>query len=114
MIPQYTILTPMDCYTFNEGDPTEQELDRRVEEQNDILTANGYKFGKAYKLHFFASPYTNEGTADLNIDEGIQALAIKDGVDIVRYGNGNIGFIAYYNGNVNGFEIIGDTEEAEE
>lgn len=40
------------------------------------------------------------------IDSCIQYLAIKDGFDLVRFSNGNLGFVAYYNGYENGFEII--------
>lgn len=40
------------------------------------------------------------------INEQIQYLAVKDGVDLVRFSNGNLGFVAYYNGNENAFEII--------
>ena len=41
-----------------------------------------------------------------NVDEYIQYLAVKDGVDLVRFSNGNLGYVAYYNGHENGFEII--------
>ena len=34
-------------------------------------------------------------------------VAIKDGVDMVQFANGNYGFVAYYNGGINGFEVIG-------
>ena len=47
------------------------------------------------------------------IDEQIQCLAVKDGINLVRFSNGNLGFVAYYNGNENAFEII-PTEMTEE
>ena len=47
------------------------------------------------------------------IDEYTQYLAVKDGCDLVRFSNGNLGFVAYYNGHENAFEII-PTEMTEE
>jgi hypothetical protein len=47
------------------------------------------------------------------IDEYTQYLAVKDGVDLVRFSNGSLGFVAYYNGHENAFEII-PTEMTEE
>lgn len=41
------------------------------------------------------------------IEFAIQHLAIKEGYDMVQFSNGNYGFVAYYNGVPNGFEIIG-------
>ena len=43
----------------------------------------------------------------MDIDDAIQCLAIKDGVDMVQFSNGNYGFVAYYSGDTNGFEVIG-------
>ena len=42
-----------------------------------------------------------------DIDEAIQYLNIKEGYDMVQFDNGNIGFVAYYDGVENGFEVIG-------
>lgn len=40
------------------------------------------------------------------IENYLEYLAIKDGCDLVRFSNGNLGLVAYYNGHENGFEII--------
>lgn len=48
-----------------------------------------------------------------SIDEYTQYLAVKDGVNLVRFSNGNLGYVAYYNGHENAFEII-PTEMTEE
>lgn len=61
--------------------------------------------------HFCDDFYRYAATTE--IDEYIQYLAIKDGCDLVRFSNGNLGFVAYYNGHKNGFEIIA-TEMTEE
>jgi hypothetical protein len=54
-----------------------------------------------------------EYVAATEIEDMIQYLAIKDGVDLVRFENGNLGYVAYYNGYENAFEII-PTEMTEE
>jgi hypothetical protein len=61
--------------------------------------------------HFCDDSYRYATTTE--IDEYIQFLAIKDGYDLVRFSNGNLGFVAYYNGHENAFEII-PTEMTEE
>lgn len=37
-------------------------------------------------------------------------LAVKDGIDLIQFDNGNIGFVAYYNGHKSFIEIITDKE----
>lgn len=61
---------------------------------------------KNVNIHFFDSPFFDEYTTKMNVYEAIECLAIKDGADLVQYDNENYGFVAYYNGNKNGFEII--------
>lgn len=61
--------------------------------------------------HFCDDSYRYASTTE--IDEYIQYLAVKDGVDLVRFSNGNLGYVAYYNGHKNAFEII-PTEMTEE
>ena len=48
----------------------------------------------------------NEDDFITDIHEWIGCLAIKDGVDAVRYNNGNFGFVAYYSGREDYMEII--------
>ncbi len=38
--------------------------------------------------------------------DAVAALASKEGIDLVQFENGNYGFVAYYNENENGFEIL--------
>lgn len=86
----------------------EADVGLLVEEQDNIMTLNGIDFYKSYNVHFFDSKYNDDCTMKMSIDEAIQYLAIKDGYDLVRFENGNIGFVAYYNGVKNGFEILRD------
>lgn len=94
----YTIITKNRVYKSES-----EEIVREQEEKRNILnlTENNYV------CHFFDSVWFDESYREMNIDDAIENLAIKDGVDMVQFNNGNYGFVAYYNGETNGFEIIG-------
>lgn len=88
--------------------------DKRVEflvERNNAILKKGFDFSKFYSIHFFECWYTNDCVTDLDISSAIQCLAIKEGYDFVQYQNGRYGFVGYYNGNMNGFEILNESEE---
>ena len=53
--------------------------------------------------------YTIGNTSEVN--DYIDSLAIKDGLNLVRFENGNIGFVGTYNEYENGFEIIRATKK---
>lgn len=90
----------------------EEGRENIITEQNAILKASGYEMdGIVYKIHFFDSPFHNEGYRMETIYDAIQMLAIKDGVDLVEYENGNIGFVSYYNDKRDAFEIMNPTTE---
>ena len=60
-------------------------------------------------VHYFDSDFRNERfEMDLThyINEYIDGLAIKEGVNLVRFENGNIGFVGVYGAYENGFEVI--------
>lgn len=97
-MPKYVIITKNQVY--------ESEPEKIVEEQEEKRKLLGLD-GDHYVCHFFDSPYSNDFTEETSIENAIQRLAIKDGYDMVQFQNGNYGFVAYYNGIVNGFEIIG-------
>lgn len=114
-LPNFKVLTEksiMDIPYVNEAQ-RETDVGLLAEEQDNILTLNGIGFYKSYEVHFFDSRYNDECTIKIDIDDAIQHLAIKDGVDLVRFENGNIGFVAYCNGVENGFEILGDENKDE-
>lgn len=102
----YNIITNHGVYDYNHDDPSWG--DQLYEEQEAKCREIGIdtSFNSEATCHFFDSPYFDEQTISMSIDEALQCLAIKDGVDLVQFDNGNYGFIAYYNGNVNGFEVI--------
>ena len=110
----YTLLTKSSLEIVQKDLGQEEETRQLLalyNEQYALLTAHGYDMEKCYKVHFFDSPYTYDKTQDDVIADAIQRLAIKDGYDIVKWENGNIGFVAYYSGVENGFEIIGESED---
>lgn len=94
----YTIITKHRVYESEPDDIYNEQQEKRA-----VLNLNGAD----YLCHFFDSPFFNDSLVVSDIDTAIQYLAIKDGVDMVLYSNGNYGFVAYYSGSVNGFEIIG-------
>ena len=61
---------------------------------------------KEINVHFFNSRFFDESYTNSNIYDALENLAAKDGIDLVQYENGNYGYVAYYNGNRNGFEIL--------
>lgn len=62
-------------------------------------------FGLADDDLYFCK-FTNGHSGFFTLDEAIQYLDIKEGFDMVQFSNGNLGFIAYYDGMPNGFEIL--------
>ena len=94
----YTIITRNRVY---ESEP--EDIVCEQEEKRNILGLNNGN----YICHFFDSIWFDEETIETDIDDAIQYLAIKDGVDMVQFSNGNYGFVAYYSGETNGFEVIG-------
>ena len=83
-------------------------LEDLIEEQNEKLKEYGYvnDYSTGYVCHFFNSAFGNECTTIDTLDDAIQCLAIKEGVDLVKFTNGKIGYVAYYGTEENGFEIL--------
>lgn len=113
----YEIVTQRKLYDYLDIPEDEEEKFREelCEEQlefieKEITTENVI-------IHFIEDPhYIYESyhyDSKANIDEYVQWLAVKDGLDLVRFSNGNLGYVAYYNGHQNAFEII-QTEMTED
>ena len=116
MFPKYKIITNKSVLDipYENNKQYEKDCTVLVEEQDEILKANGFEFDKRYKIHILDSHYSNETYINEEINEAVQYLAIKDGVDLVQFENGNYGFVAYYNGYENGFEILGSEDDEDE
>ena len=91
---------------YENEEQNEKDMIELYNEQNSILVSNGYDLNKSYSIHFFDSIYMHDNIMETDIREAIEFLAIKDGVDLVQYESGNYGFVAYYSGHKNGFEIL--------
>ena len=96
---KYAIITKNKVY--------ESEPEEIYKEQYEKKKIFGLSDEKEYVCHFFDSAFFDESTEAMYLEDAIERLAIKDGVDMVQFDNGNLGFIAYYSGEENGFEIIG-------
>lgn len=122
-LPNYTILTSKSStdifreeYDNEYYGKEQEELEKLNEEQYKILKKYGYENDdcEMYLMHFFNSAFSDEFTTEMTIYDAIQCLAIKDSCDLVKYENGNIGYMACYNCEENGFEILGKGNEMEE
>lgn len=116
MLPKYKILTRQSVLDipYESDEQSMRDYMILVKEQDDILRENGFSFLKDYKIHFFDSKYTTNTKKEMEIVDAIQYLAIKDGVDLVQFENGNYGYVAYYNGVKNGFEILSERKDDEQ
>lgn len=94
----YMIITQNQVYR---SEP--EKVAAEIEEKRKVLGLNG-----KHLCHFFETVYTRDRVEILDVDEAIQQLAIKDAYDLVQFciGNNGFGFVAYYNGVANGFEVI--------
>ena len=91
------------------------EIDSLVlfEEQKQKAKELGYVidyFADDEYIHFFNSSFFDEKYVNLNIYDAIQSLALKDGIEFVQFENGRYGFVSFYSGEENGFEIISKVE----
>lgn len=101
----YTILTSKSVLSLTHEDDNESEL--LVEEQNKVLSSLGYTdiYNQCYVVKFGDKRHCCLTT----IDDSIQRLALKDGADLVRFDDGFVGYVGYYNGfslDENNFKII--------
>ena len=116
-IPNYTVLTDKSVLDIPYEDESQysEACIGFFENQVKKIEENGFDYhNKVYEVHFFNSVFRDESIEDCEIDDAIQCLAIKDGVDLVRFDNGKIGFIAYYGIHKDGFEILMEGEYYEE
>jgi len=113
MLPKYKILTKQSVLDipYESDYQFARECAKLAVEQDEILKWNNITWETKYKIHFFDSPYSGNSITDMCYDDAIQHLAIKDGYDLIQFENGNYGYVAYYNGIENGFEILGESEE---
>ena len=102
-LPNYKVLTNVSVIDM-EDEPSGEFF----AEQDNVLKTMGITndWQVTYLVHFFNSSFFDESVAFMDIADAIECLAIKEGADVVQFENGNIGFVAYYGNEVNGFEVI--------
>ena len=83
----------------------ETRWEREVEFLLSHIKANKVIFHYFDSVFFDEYVELGEMTAS-ELSDRTDALAFKEGIDVVRYDNGNYGILAYYGDNKNGFEII--------
>ena len=118
-MPPYTVITQKKVWDRVHGmemiddelyeEQQEKFYEELYEEQQEKLKELGFIYhdwSHDYKVHFFDSIFRDECTIYETLSNAIELLAVKDGVDLVRFENGNYGFVAYYNNHENGFEIL--------
>ena len=101
-IPKYDVLTRMSTLTT-------EDKEKLAEEQNLLFRALFLDMSEDVIYHTFDSTFSEDERDEGNLSEydyQIQGLALKDGVDLVAFENGNIGFVSYCNGHKDAFEII--------
>ena len=115
-IPAYKIITNDTVEKINglsdtlSEDEFLEKLDKHVEEQNAVLLKNGINNDNStcYVIHVFESNFSEDFICSNTIDDAVQAMAIKEGVDLVQFENGNFGYVSYYTHSIDAFEIIGE------
>lgn len=111
-MPRYEIITKRKV-----NDETNVRLTSESETDMELFIEQEAKLkelGYTWNSEVYAHDFDDEEGCNDTIDGHIESLAIKDGVDLVRFENGNIGFVAYYNNWTNGFEILGKGKENED
>lgn len=105
---EINVVTDFELYDIEpeQEDERIQHLTKLQERKLKELMGDAY----AYQIVFLPSHFGNGITyfrADIDsvLDE-VQCLAIKNGVDLVQFPDGNYGFISYYNSKRDGFKII--------
>lgn len=104
-IPAFEVLTKKSVMDLIETEDKEM----LYEEQDSLFKAMFDNRNESVIYHTFDSPFATDEEDNGNVsdyDFEIQSLALKDGVDLVRFENGNIGFVSYCNKCIDAFEII--------
>lgn len=109
---KYEIMgTPLYSFDYLIGD--DEERAARDEEIMNTLLAHlkGRETIVAVEVRGCTDWIICDGSWIWSLYDMVDSLPIKDGIDMVRFDNGNLGLVAYYNGRESYLEIITDEEE---
>lgn len=101
---KYKVLTEKAVFDENRDFEDENYLAELVAEQDEKLAELGYEYDDLVLVR-----HGNGQICFDHIEDSIECLALKDCADLVRFENGNIGYVGYYNGfstSKNCFEIV--------
>lgn len=103
----YTLLTKA---SMLEAETDEQKLDV-LSEQIGTLEAIGVDYYGYYFIKVLASDFQNEEEEiESYLDNAVECMSAKEGIELVRFENGNVGFVGYYGEYRSAIEIIGKAE----
>ena len=87
---------------YNSDDYDQQEFwDSQVKAETKELQRRGYSYTGTYVIE------TSSGEVVLNsIEDCIEGMAVKEGVNLVEFADGKIGYVSYYGSHNDWFKII--------
>lgn len=100
---EYKIITRKSLYDIKDGSNYENELHELYEMQNEFIDFSSIK----YYILRITNSHNKEFLflANSCLEELIQSLAIKDGIDVVKLKDDSLAIISYYNGNIEMLEF---------
>ena len=104
--PKFTIITKQSVFNCIDHDSLFNEQEAKCKE----LGIDTNPWAKETGIHKFNSVFCDECYVEMTVHDAIDALAIKEGADLVQFENGNYGFVAYYGDHKDGFEIEKETD----
>ena len=116
---KYEIATKRKLYDYTFMTEEQEEIFREelAKEQDAVLkqTLEEYDWHDTFYCIRHKSTWIKEDYSVFwSIDDAINCLAVKDGIDLVRFENGNLGYVGYYNGRRDIVEIVAKAKDIEE
>ena len=96
---------------YNSDDYDQDEfIEKQFDAEEKELNRRGYSYwGDAYVIE------TSSGEVVINsIGDSIKGMAVKEGVNLVEFADGKIGYVGYYGGYTDWFKIIRKPTEKDE
>lgn len=91
---------------FADDEKFEEKCIELKEKETELLKKSGYDY-LVYKL----SEHVGITTLDYLDNDCVQAMATKDGVDMIKFKNGHLGYVAYYGNHLDFLELAPITKE---
>lgn len=100
----YQIATPFGLYDWkqNSGETWDEHVQKLWEEQQKLVDFYKAATYLLRETEIWKSKHETVGMSiynNVSLEWIVQGMSIKDGIDIIRFDDGTLGIIAYYNGN---------------